>query len=77
MGAWIEIFINPIMPISRFRSHPLWVRGLKYIQNHWYFSPYWSHPLWVRGLKFVIGLGVWGPYPVAPFMGAWIEILKM
>ena len=34
-----------------------------------------SHPLWVRGLKFLLQLSFGLLQEVAPFMGAWIEIL--
>ena len=36
-----------------------------------------SHPLWVRGLKYKFGDLDEEAAEVAPFMGAWIEILKM
>ena len=32
MGAWIEIYLV-IPPKIIFVSHPLWVRGLKYVQR--------------------------------------------
>ena len=36
-----------------------------------------SHPMWVRGLKFII-IGQLGQYlPVAPHVGAWIEMAYM
>ena len=50
MGAWIEIEINGETR-GQSLSHPLWVRGLKYIQRQEIKYKHPSHPLWVRGLK--------------------------
>ena len=34
MGAWIEIYLILLRLIKSFKSHPLWVRGLKsYLQS--------------------------------------------
>ena len=35
----------------------------------------WSLPTWERGLKSFERLGLAGIHNVAPYMGAWIEIL--
>ena len=36
-----------------------------------------SHPTWVRGLKLVyLGDGL-GAFPVAPYVGAWIETVAV
>ena len=32
-----------------------------------------SHPMWVRGLKHGLDTLTNLPYPVAPYVGAWIE----
>ncbi len=58
-------------------SHPTRVRGLKYIYNQIPLVACWSHPTRVRGLKFR-----YVPFDlflktVAPYTGAWIEILKV
>ena len=50
VGAWIEIR-RSAPSISLAKSHPTWVRGLKF-----YYQPQLplkarSHPTWVRGLK--------------------------
>ena len=34
-------------------SHPLWVRGLKWLHIPMRFAKKSSHPLWVRGLKYI------------------------
>ena len=55
-------------------SHPTWVRGLKFLNVPVYdlFKP--SHPTWVRGLKYDVDLDLVIRLPVAPHVGAWIEI---
>ena len=35
----------------------------------------WSHPTWVRGLKSLVTKTAEGEVQVAPYLGAWIEIL--
>ena len=50
MGAWIEIMIS-VVDDNKAMSHPLWVRGLKYLSGTRNTSAELSHPLWVRGLK--------------------------
>ena len=35
-----------------------------------------SHPLWVRGLKYEEQIVVSAALKVAPFVGAWIEMIK-
>ena len=77
VGAWIEIFAGWIMRTKLMMSHPMWVRGLKYV--HFgalaFFMP--SHPMWVRGLKLWRGLmQVLGYQLVAPHVGAWIEMTE-
>ena len=53
MGAWIEMsIVNDIM-MDYYPSHPLWVRGLKF--------------LWCQKFPNICF--------VAPFMGAWIEMM--
>ena len=37
--------------MTRFRSHPMWVRGLKLAVRHIACLRVVSHPMWVRGLK--------------------------
>ena len=34
-----------------------------------------SHPMWVRGLKHGLDTLTNLPYPVAPYVGAWIETM--
>ena len=52
MGAWIEISIKKLRRVEQNESHPLWVRGLKFIVTGSTACLKTSHPLWVRGLKF-------------------------
>ena len=53
MGAWIETFYFLYLPLFSYKSHPVWVRGLKLelIECLVYYTR--SHPVWVRGLKHV------------------------
>ena len=51
MGAWIEIIVDGIHHHKTHRSHPTWVRGLKYQQVFERRHAKRSHPTWVRGLK--------------------------
>ncbi len=37
MGAWIEIIVDGIHHHKTHRSHPTWVRGLKYIYKEMLF----------------------------------------
>ena len=62
MGAWIEIAIR-LACLSLSKSHPTWVRGLKYINPLRTSEQLVSHPTWVRGLKY------W--YPVQTSHGQW------
>ena len=73
MGAWIEITTGDAELVDT-RSHPTWVRGLKLRSpvNCWIGNT--SHPTWVRGLKYVTLDRTCKATPVAPHMGAWIEM---
>ena len=55
-------------------SHPSWVRGLKSRPSRKTRATAMSHPSWVCGLKFDGRRTIVRCIPVAPFMGAWIEI---
>ena len=37
-----------------YKSHPVWVRGLKHVLICYNVSISPSHPVWVRGLKLII-----------------------
>ena len=72
-GAWIEIQYLYDTTLS-LKSHPTRVRGLKFYSVYFFLNNFPSHPTRVRGLKFSFLHG----YPlssVAPYTGAWIEIL--
>ena len=56
-------------------SLPSWERGLKYVYDLKNGSGKGSLPSWERGLKFCVSLFRIRPALVAPFVGAWIEIL--
>ena len=50
VGAWIET--NTGEPrFENWKSHPMWVRGLKLIMTKEKPLSIKSHPMWVRGLK--------------------------
>ena len=51
MGAWIEIYLI-LVRTSLLKSHPTWVRGLKFLADEAHHINAWSHPTRVRGLKF-------------------------
>ena len=74
MGAWIETADLKRMYVV-FKSHPVWVRGLKLLILTLTLLQIPSHPVWVRGLKpsdFNINTVT---NTVAPRVGAWIETL--
>src|SRR5690625_3651031 len=76
MGAWIEIVCNG------WRLWMLYCRTLhgcvdcNRLQRMAVVDVVLSHSSWVRGLKFLHFHRVDTNYHVAPFMGAWIEILN-
>ena len=74
-GAWIEM--SAILPTTTTAagSHPLRVRGLKCVYNLGCMLSVKSHPLRVRGLKCRHRPQRQLPLVVAPFTGAWIEII--
>ena len=76
MGAWIETTsaTDTGIPI---KSHPTWVRGLKLCRPQLLYSIFASHPTWVRGLKHVEHPHKLEEQKVAPYMGAWIETIKL
>ena len=50
VGAWIETSYG--LHIYRlYKSHPMWVRGLKHLKIDHASTQLRSHPMWVRGLK--------------------------
>ena len=73
VGAWIEISRTK-SDVMMWRSHPTWVRGLKYHPRAAQFVKAGSHPTWVRGLKLSSSLSAACCAAVAPHVGAWIEI---
>ena len=53
-----------------FRSHPMWVRGLKQVHCSWCCFGCSSHPMWVRGLKrFWVYGGQWLACQLPPNVG--------
>ena len=50
MGVWIET-INTNMSVIEYRSHPVWVCGLKLFCSLLSAVEVLSHPVWVCGLK--------------------------
>ncbi len=74
VGAWIEIKKRTLSATTSVTSHPMWVRGLKYIIACASGGIPKSHPMWVRGLKSLKVIFSTTPSAVAPYVGAWIEI---
>ena len=74
-GAWIEIVRRCFFPCPDGRSHPSRVRGLKYKHQRNAYQVPESHPSRVRGLKLPTRLSLVLAALVAPFTGAWIEML--
>ena len=73
VGAWIEIF-SISFNLFVFLSLPSWERGLKLLFPVLPESDPESLPSWERGLKSDICNSTRDLFPVAPFVGAWIEI---
>ena len=72
VGAWIET-PEPIAFLLDFPSLPTWERGLKPISIVFRLSLLSSLPTWERGLKPDGTEEIGEEYPVAPYVGAWIE----
>ena len=53
VGAWIEILLD-FWIVMKPKSHPTWVRGLKFAGRYGPVRGRGSHPTWVRGLKYEI-----------------------
>ena len=76
VGAWIETDEEKQAYVDNL-SHPMWVRGLKLDIAGCSDSDKLSHPMWVRGLKPTLcDIPVDG-FKVAPYVGAWIETLRL
>ena len=76
VGAWIEIITHCSL-LSVHRSLPSWERGLKYkLPPLCPTNFYTSLPSWERGLKSRLLWSVDDSLPVAPLVGAWIEMMK-
>ena len=73
MGAWIEIRLNTSLSATA-GSLPSWERGLKYCDLFPDEVVGLSLPSWERGLKYRIRCKRTLRIPVAPLVGAWIEI---
>ena len=74
--TWVRGLKYDHRPEERDRrgSHPTWVRGLKFLISIGTSFTTTSHPTWVRGLKCNGVVMSTGEQPVAPHVGAWIEI---
>ena len=75
VGAWIEIGCCQGQT-ERKSSLPSWERGLKYSYSWKYDGTTRSLPSWERGLKYIGSDLSTGSAFVAPFVGAWIEMIK-
>ena len=58
-----------------FQVAPTWERGLKFTVPYESVAPTVVAPTWERGLKLVSETGLADYAGVAPYMGAWIEII--
>ena len=73
MDAWIEI--PDVVPVPLpFQSHPMWMRGLKFVSKTIIFDNAPSHPMWMRGLKYDNNYLIESDFLVASYVDAWIEI---
>ena len=75
-GAWIEITVFPSPGGLQSASLPSRERGLKYAFWNQLAAYFKSLPSRERGLKFYLFRYLVGGVGVAPFAGAWIEILR-
>ena len=75
-GAWIEIMKYDVTYSCGHTSHPSRVRGLKYGRAKIGRVQAPSHPSRVRGLKYFAFASLRLLSAVAPFTGAWIEIIS-
>ncbi len=75
MGAWIEIVkASSCIPMG-YWSLPTWERGLKSKEAQILTCGIESLPTWERGLKSESLISSGCSAAVAPYMGAWIEIM--
>ena len=73
-GAWIEILF-PFSLSFHLLSHLTQVRGLKFGVVAQVFYAGMSHLTQVRGLKYELNNKIDEATDVAPYTGAWIEIM--
>ena len=76
VGAWIEIASRHLWNLEMW-SLPLWERGLKSRESVRISCGVRSLPLWERGLKCRFRFLYRLLQPVAPLVGAWIEIAEI
>ena len=55
----------------------MWVCGLKHFVRHPRNPQALSHPMWVCGLKHSVLRGINSPRRVTPYVGVWIETLRV
>ena len=72
MGVWIETFSLHALQAT-WRSHPVWVCGLKRSITTMNANAWTSHPVWVCGLKQYHESKPHNVGSVTPCMGVWIE----
>ena len=77
--TWVRgLKLSASVPLERVNpSHPTWVRGLKLIMFYFFDLTMQSHPTWVRGLKQIHHDQNREILYVAPYVGAWIETLRL
>ena len=76
VGVWIEIASTARAVITA-RSPPMWGCGLKYLKSRKLVERHGSPPMWGCGLKLLLSIGLLQLEDVTPYVGVWIEILKI
>ena len=74
MGAWIEILLDKLSIDNVSKSHPVWVRGLKYENGQPSQPIFGVAPRVGAWIEIRIRYGRLYQSDVAPRVGAWIEI---
>ena len=76
VGVWIET-AKVLKTRNSQKSHPSWVCGLKPSRLKNGKAAAWSHPSWVCGLKREKNGSSNYEWQVTPFVGVWIETMRV
>ena len=74
MGVWIETRTMSTWVAVFLLSHPVWVCGLKQLNNHHHRQNHQSHPVWVCGLKLACSMPA---FPSMVSHPVWVCGLKL